>query len=73
MTLDSFSVTLPERKVFGTYAAKLEDLRLALEWMRRGKVDAKSWTTRLPLAQAEQAFRRALAAKGNDIKMIVAP
>lgn len=71
MMLDSFSVTLPERKVFGTYAAKMEDLRAALEWMRTGKVDAKSWTTRLPLSEAEQAFRRALAAKGSDIKMIV--
>lgn len=71
MTLDSFAVTLPERKVFGTYAAKLEDLRLALEWMRTGKVDAKTWTTRLPLGEAEQAFRRALAGRGTDIKMIV--
>lgn len=71
MTLDSFAVTLPEKKVFGTYAAKVEDLQLALEWMRTGKVDAKTWTTRLPLARAEEAFRRALAAKGEDVKMIV--
>ena len=73
MTLDSFSITLPEKKVFGTYAAKLEDLKQALEWLRTGKVDAKSWTTRLPLVEAEQAFRRALAAKGSDIKLIVTP
>jgi L-iditol 2-dehydrogenase len=71
MTLDSFAVTLPERKLFGTYAAKVEDLQLALEWMRTGKVDAKSWTTRLPPSEAEQAFRRALAAQGADIKLIV--
>ncbi|MES2697958.1 MAG: alcohol dehydrogenase catalytic domain-containing protein [Verrucomicrobiota bacterium] len=71
MTLDSFAVTLPEKKVFGTYAATVDDLRLALEWMAAGKVDAKSWTTRLPLAEAEQAFRRALAAQGTDIKLIV--
>lgn len=73
MTLDSFAVTLPEKKVFGTYAAKVEDLKVALEWMRTRKVDAKSWTTCLPLFEAEQAFRRALAAKGTDIKMIITP
>lgn len=73
MTLDSFAVTLPEKKVFGTYAAKVEDLKVALEWMRTRKVDAKSWTTCLPLVEAEQAFRRALAAKGTDIKMIITP
>ncbi len=73
MTLDSFTVTLPEKKVFGTYAAKVEDLRVALEWMRAGRVDAKSWTTTLPLDRAAEAFRRALAAQGSDIKLIVAP
>ena len=73
MSLDSFDVTLPEKKVFGTYAATRDDLRLALELMATGKVDAKTWTTRLPLAEAEQAFRRALAARGADIKMIVGP
>jgi threonine dehydrogenase-like Zn-dependent dehydrogenase len=73
MTLDSFGVTLPEKRIFGTYAATLDDLRLALELMSTGKVDAKTWTTSLPLAEAEQAFRRALVAKGTDIKMIVCP
>ncbi len=73
MSLDSFDVTLPEKKVFGTYAATRDDLRLALELMATGKVDAKTWTTRLPLVEAEQAFRRALAARGADIKMIVGP
>ncbi len=73
MTLDSFTVTLPEKKVFGTYAAKVEDLRVALEWMRAGRVDAKSWTTTLSLDRAAEAFRRALAAQGSDIKLIVAP
>lgn len=71
MTLDSFAITLPEKRVFGTYAATLDDLRLALDWMASGKVDAKSWTTRLPLSEAETAFRRALAAAGTDIKLIV--
>lgn len=73
ITLDSFGITLPERKVFGSYAATMEELKLALLLMATGQVDAKSWTTRFPLADAENAFRRALAAKGNDIKMVVCP
>jgi threonine dehydrogenase-like Zn-dependent dehydrogenase len=51
----------------------MEELRLALLLMATGKVDARTWTTRLPPAEAETAFRRALAAKGSDIKMVVCP
>jgi L-iditol 2-dehydrogenase len=71
MSLESFGITLPEKRVFGTYAATLDDLRLALEWMATGRVDGKTWTTTLPLTEAATAFRRALAAEGSDIKMIV--
>jgi len=73
VTLDSFGITLLEKKVFGTYAATIDDLRLALDLMATGKVDAHSWTTRVSLNDAEQGFRRALAAKGTDIKMVVCP
>ena len=73
LTFDSFGVTLPEKKIFGTYAATMADLQLALDLMASGKVDARTWTTRMSLTEAEQAFRRALAAKGTDIKMIVCP
>jgi threonine dehydrogenase-like Zn-dependent dehydrogenase len=72
LTFDSFGVTLPEKQVFGTYAAKLDDLRLALEWMSTGRVDARTWTTRFALADGVAAFERALAAKGADIKCIIA-
>jgi L-iditol 2-dehydrogenase len=73
VTLDTFGITLPEKRVFGTYAATMDELQLALQLMATGQVDAKTWTTRLPLSEAEQAFRRALAAQGTDIKMIVCP
>jgi threonine dehydrogenase-like Zn-dependent dehydrogenase len=73
VTLDTFGITLPEKRVFGTYAATMEELQLALQLMATGKIDARTWTTRLPLTEAEQAFNRALAAKGTDIKMIVCP
>lgn len=73
ITLDSFGVTLPEKKIFGSYAATMDELRLALQLMAEGKVDARTWTTRFSLDDAESAFRRALAAKGADIKMVVCP
>jgi threonine dehydrogenase-like Zn-dependent dehydrogenase len=61
------------KKIFGSYAATMAELKLALDLMASGRVDARTWTTRLPLAEAEQAFRRALAAKGGDIKLVVCP
>ncbi len=73
ITLDSFGVTLPEKKIFGTYALTMPELQLAVDLMASGKVDARTWTTRFPLTDAENAFRRALAAKGADIKMVVCP
>lgn len=73
MTLDSFGVTLPEKQIFGTYSAKLDDLRLALDWMSTGRVDARTWTTRFSLEDGATAFQRALAAQGADIKCIITP
>lgn len=73
LALDSFGVTLPEKQVLGSYAATMEELRLALELMADGRVDARSWTTRFSLDEAAEAFRRALAAQGTDIKMVVCP
>lgn len=73
MTLDSYAITLPERQVLGTYAAKIEELQQALDLMAAGKVDALSWVQRFPLEDGVTGFQRALAAKGNDIKVVIAP
>ncbi|MCX6955130.1 MAG: alcohol dehydrogenase catalytic domain-containing protein [Verrucomicrobia bacterium] len=73
LTLDSFGVTLPEKQIFGSYAARLDDLRLALDWMSTGRVDARTWTTRFALADGTTAFDRALAARGTDLKCILTP
>jgi L-iditol 2-dehydrogenase len=73
LTFDSYNVTLPEKQVLGTYAAKLEELQHALELMSSGKVDALSWVQRFPLEESVTAFHRMLAAKGADIKAVVCP
>lgn len=73
ITFDSYAITLPEKQVFGTYAAKIEELRHALELMADGRVDALSWVQRFPLSESVHAFERMLAGKGNDIKAVICP
>ena len=71
--LDSFELTLPERAVFGTYGAKLEELREAVRLMTEGKVDVSSWVTVLPLDRGVDAFDRMLRGTGRDIKAVLVP
>ncbi len=73
VTLDSYNITLPEKQVLGTYAAKIEELSHALELMASGKVDALTWVQRFPLEDGVTAFNRMLAAKGADIKAVICP
>jgi len=71
--LDSFELTLPERAVFGTYGAKLEELREAVRLMTEGKVDVSSWVTVFPLDRGVDAFDRMLRGTGRDIKAVLVP
>lgn len=73
VAVDTYNITLPERVVFGTYAATIAELRQALDLMAAGKVDALSWVQRFPLADGVTAFNRMLAAKGADLKAVICP
>lgn len=73
VTLDSYEITLPERIVFGTYAATQEELEKAIELMVAGAVDATSWVNVFPLADAVGAFHAVLAGKGSPIKAVLVP
>jgi len=73
VSIDSYGITLPEKQVFGTYAAKIDELKVALELMASSKVDALSWVQRFPLEDAVTAFHRMLAAKGTDLKAVICP
>jgi len=73
MTFDSHDITLAERRVIGSYAAKLSELQIAVELMVDGKVDVSSWVQCFSLDNAVTAFERMLAAKGNDIKAVIVP
>lgn len=73
VAVDTYNITLPERVVFGTYAATIAELREALDLMAAGKVDALSWVQRFALADGVTAFNRMLAAKGADLKAVICP
>lgn len=62
MQLSSYDITLPEKFVYGTYAAKIEDLRVALDLMAGGKVETASWVSVYPLMNGVEAFQDALDA-----------
>jgi L-iditol 2-dehydrogenase len=69
----TYDVTLPEKRVFGTYAAKLDEMQTALDLMATGKVDVTGWPEAFPLDRGEEAFRRMLAVQGKDIKAVIMP
>ncbi len=73
ITLDSFDITLPERQVMGTYGAKLDELKQAVELMRTKKIESASWTQIFPIEKSVEAFQRMLDAKGADIKAVIVP
>ncbi len=73
VAVDTYNITLPERVVFGTYAATIAELQQALDLMAAGRVDALSWVQRFPLADGVTAFNRMLAAQGVDLKAVICP
>lgn len=73
VSVDTYGITLPEKQVFGTYAAKIEELRHALDLMASGRVDAQTWVQRFALRDAVPAFHRMLAAQGADLKAVICP
>jgi threonine dehydrogenase-like Zn-dependent dehydrogenase len=69
----TYDVTLPEKRVFGSYAARLDEMQTALDLMASGRVDVTGWPEVFPLDRGVEAFTRMLAAKGTDIKAVIAP
>jgi L-iditol 2-dehydrogenase len=73
VAMDSFDVTLAERRIQGSYAASLEELKTAVDLLASGRVDGASWVKTFPLGEGVDAFGRMLAAKGDDIKAVLLP
>ncbi len=69
----TYDVTLPEKTVFGSYAANLHEMQTALHLMASGQVHVTGWPEVFSLDRGVEAFTRMLAAKGTDIKGILKP
>jgi threonine dehydrogenase-like Zn-dependent dehydrogenase len=72
MSLNSYDVTLPEKHVIGSYAATMDDMRGALNLMAGRQVDPLPWVQRFPIERGVEAFERMLAARGDDVKAVIA-
>ncbi len=73
VTMDSYEVTLAERRVQGSYAASMDELKVAVELLATNRVDGTSWIKTFPLVKGVEAFRRMLSAQGDDIKAVLLP
>lgn len=73
VSLDSHQVTLAERRVQGSYAASLDELKAAVSLLASGQVKTKDWIKTFPLVEGVDAFNRMLAAQGDDIKAVLVP
>ncbi|MEO8167992.1 MAG: alcohol dehydrogenase catalytic domain-containing protein [bacterium] len=71
--IDTYSVTLLEKTIYGSYAATNEELRQAAAMMAAGTVDVSSWVQTYPLQDGVAAFERMVHAKGSDIKAVLVP
>jgi threonine dehydrogenase-like Zn-dependent dehydrogenase len=70
MELDTYELTLGEKQIFGTYAARKDELREALDLMLRKKVDVISWTEVAPLDRSTEVFHRMLDPGEQDLKAV---
>lgn len=73
MTLNSYDITLPEKSVFGSYAAKISELEAAVQLMETKQVDVQSWVKTFALNEGVTAFNRMLAAERDDVKAVLVP
>jgi L-iditol 2-dehydrogenase len=73
VAIDSHEVTLAERRVQGSYAATLDELKVAVDLLASGQVDGSSWIKTFPLVEGVEAFRRMLSAHGDNIKGVLLP
>lgn len=73
VSIDSHEITLRERSVHGSYAASLDELKVAADLLASGRVDGSSWIKTFPLVEGVEAFNRMLASRGDDIKAVLLP
>ena len=70
---DTYDITLPEKKIFGSYAGTRRDFECAIRLLSEGKVRGGDWLKVFPIDEAVAAFERMLRAEKNDIKAVILP
>jgi len=73
ISISSYKVTVPEKRISGTYAGKKDEFELAIKLLAEKKVVGGRWVKVYPIDEGVLAFKRALKAEGNDIKTILIP
>ncbi|HEY3779608.1 MAG TPA: alcohol dehydrogenase catalytic domain-containing protein [Fimbriimonadaceae bacterium] len=68
---NAYDIILPEKKLLGSYACTQQELGLALNWIAEGKIDAKSWTSVIPLDQAKEGFETMVRPGPGDVKGVI--
>ena len=70
ISLNSYSLTLGQKCLSGSYSGSLQDLRLAAQILSEGNLDT-SWVSRYPIEQGETGFRELLRPDANKIKVVL--
>lgn len=73
MKLTTYDVTLPEKKIFGTYSGTREDFECAIRLLSNGDAKGGDWVKVFSMKEAVGAFERMLTPNGNDIKAVILP
>jgi threonine dehydrogenase-like Zn-dependent dehydrogenase len=71
ITLDSYAITLKQKRVLGSYSGNMRDVQQSIDLLASGAIDVRSWTKVFPLEKGVTAFERMLAAEGDDMKAVV--
>ena len=72
-TLNTYDVTLPEKKISGSYSASRSNFECAAQLLSEGKAAGGDWVKVFPMDEAVKAFERMLEAKDNDIRAVILP
>jgi len=73
ISLKSYSVTVPEKKIFGTYAGKREEFMQAIKALAEGFAKGGQWIKTFSLEEGVAAFRHALDPKEGCVKTTIVP
>jgi threonine dehydrogenase-like Zn-dependent dehydrogenase len=73
ISISSFGVVLPEKRVIGSYAAADRDIRRAIQLLSEGRVPTESWTEIFPLEAGADVFLDMLHQRRPTIKAVLQP